>query len=309
MTEEKQPEHELSLDSSEFISYSCSSPIREFTDSINEVNWEYRQGGAVELDEAIIIIPDIFDSTNSMYLIGSVLIQAGYKVIVISIPPYNSISSFMNGFDLFTAQKLISKIHLVGFGFGGYLAMSLTNFSSMSAEILSLTVISSYMDTSSFKKSGIFNSFTGKGDLHGEVLPCVSKFPAYLKPAAVFEIKELESIPANTISARIKMRMNSPVLKTPKIDMQRMLIIQPVDWAFKMNDNARPQKNVNGAKYVKIEQGGHLSNLANPDEVSRLLKEHLHEWHTPIPEDELDIEEDEEDDENEIEVINAPDQQ
>lgn len=296
MSAEQSPIQNLSLDSSEFISYSCSSPIQKFSDTVNGIDWDFRQGGAIELDEAVIIISDIFESTNSSYLIASSLIEAGYRVVVISIPPYPSMSTFLTGFDLFTASKMISKAHLVGFGFGGYLAISICNFPSLSAEILSLSVISGYMNTSSFKKSGgIFGSFMGKSDLHGEVFPSSSQFPANLKPAATFEVKELESIQSSLITARVKLRQQVGPAKPPQSPSpEKILIVQPVDWAFKMDDNARPQKVIQGANYVKIQTGGHLSQLANASEIQKLLKEQLQKWHSPLPDEELDLEEEEE---------------
>lgn len=294
---EATPIQNFSLDSSEFISYSCSSPSQKFVDTVNGIEWDFRQGGAIELDEAIVIIPDIFDSTNSTYLIASSLIEAGYRVIVISIPPYPSISTFLTGFDLFTASNMISKAHLVGFGFGGYLSLCICNFSSLSVQILSLAIISGYMNTSSFKKSGgIFGSFMGKSDLHSEVFPSSSQFPSYMKPAATFEIKELESIPSSIISTRVKLRQIAGPVKPPQsLTPESILIVQPTDWAFKMEDSARPQKAIEGANYVKIPVGGHLSHLANAQEMQKLLKEHLQKWHSPLPDEELDNEEEEED--------------
>lgn len=297
MSEESTPIQNFSLDSSEFISYSCSSPSQKFLDTVNGVEWDFRQGGAIELDEAIIIIPDIFNSTNSTYLISASLIKAGYRVIVISIPPYPSVTTFLTGFDLFTASNMISKAHLVGFGFGGYLALNLCNFPSLSVQILSLSIISAYMNTSSFKKSGgLFGSFMGKNDLHSEVFPSSLQFPAHLKPAASFEIKELEAIPSTIISSRVKLRQICAPVKPPQsLSSESILIVQPTDWAFKMEDSARPQKNIEGANYVKIPVGGHLSYLANAPEIQKLLEEHLHKWHSPLPDEELDEEEEDKD--------------
>ncbi|OHT00986.1 hypothetical protein TRFO_32150 [Tritrichomonas foetus] len=296
MTEEGQVE--LNLSSSEFINYSCNAPTQQFTDTINEVIWEFRQGGPVENDEAVVIISDIYDSINSMYLVATRIMAAGYRVVTISIPGYQSVSSFMTGFDLFTASKLISKVHLVGFGFGAFLALNLASFPSLSAEIISLSLVSGFMSTTPFKKvAGFFSAFTGKSDLHGEVFPSSGKFPSNLKPAASFELKELESIPAGLVAARVRMRATAAPVKLPKhVTPERILIIQPCDWTFKMDDKDRPQKAIQGTKYVKIETGGHLSHLANPNEVTNIIKQHIEQLvSTQVQEEELDNEEEEED--------------
>ena len=286
----------LNLSSPQFISFSCSAPLQTFKDTVNNVEWEFRQGGAIQLDEAVVIISDIYDSPNTMYIVMGCLIDAGYRVINICIPPYNGVSSFLTGFDLFTASKLISKVHLVGFGFGGYLAMSLCNFPALSAEILSVAIIAGYMSPGPFKHSGgLFSGLTGKSDLHGELYPTTYKFPADLKQAAAFAVKEMESVPASIVAARVRLRQGAPPTKPPNMtEPKRILIVQPVDWCFKMDNKDRPQKVIEGALYQKIEKGGHIPHLANPMKIVDLLKEFIGHWYTSNVEDEeLDVEEEE----------------
>ncbi|KAH0793305.1 Maspardin [Histomonas meleagridis] len=270
--------HELNLSSSEFINFSCNAPVQQFVDTINNVSWEFRQGGPVERDEAVIIISGIYDTTNSMYIIGDGLIKSGYRVLIISIPPYESVSQFLTGFDLLTASKMISKVHLVGFGFGGFLALHLTSFHSLSAEIISLTLIASYMETKLFNHSvSFFTALTGKGDLIDEVSR--GNLPKDLEESTKFIINEIKSLPSSVVSARIHMRAKAPRAPLPKLSADRILIVQPTDWAFKFEATAIPQKMIKGAKYIKIEKGGHHPHLANPDVLIQIIKEHISNFH------------------------------
>ena len=296
------PEHFLmaeaspfSVSSSEFVEFSCLCPVQKFDDIMNEVTWEYRVGGREDADEAVAIIPDVNETTNGSFLVARGLINAGYRVLIVSIPPYLSVVPFMTGFDLLTASKMISKVHLVGIGFGGYLCCQIANFHQLSAEVGSITIISSCMNPAKIFKSaiGAFPSLTGKSDLTKELNK--DKVPEPLRPACAFVASEIESLPSALVGARLKFRGKAPLAPVPKIDAERVMVIQPSDWAFKMEDAARPHRAIPGCRYEKIESGGNVPHLANADKVVELLKDHLGKWHAPLPKEE------EEEDDNEEE--------
>ena len=284
----------LDVSSPEFVEFSCLCPVQQFEDIMNEVVWEYRIGGPDGREEAVTIIPDANETTNGTFLIAKGLIDAGYRVLVISVPACEAIVPFMTGFDLLTAYKMISKVHLVGIGFGGFLACHIANFYQLSAEVASITIMSSYMNPSKLFKSaiGAFPALTGKSDLNKELNK--DKIPADLKDACAFVSSEIEAMSTSLVAARIKFRGRAPQAPIPNIDAERIMVIQPTDWAFKTDDSSRPQKAIAGCRYEKIDKGGNVPHLANPEKVLELLKDHLSKWHAPI-------EQSEEEDDNEEE--------
>ena len=284
----------LSLSSPEFVEFSCLCPVQKFEDIMNEVTWEYRIGGRDDAEEAVAIIPDVNETTNGCFLVAKGLISAGFRVLVVSIPPYLSVVPFMTGFDLLTASKMISKVHLVGIGFGGYLACQISNFHQLSAEVGSITIISSCLNPAKLFKSaiGAFPSLTGKSDLTKELNR--DKVPEGLRPACAFVVSEIESLPSALVGARLKFRGKAPPAPLPKVDAERVMVIQPADWAFKMDETARPHKVITGCRYEKIESGGNVPHLANPEKLVELIKEHLTKWHAPVVKDEEEDDNEEE---------------
>ena len=264
----------LSTSSNDFISFSFSSPIQQYKDPINGVTCDYRQGGPEESEECVVIIPGIYDSTNSSYLVARSLIKAGLRVLIVSIPQYETIQLFLTGFDLLTAYLKISKIHLVGIGFGGFLSLFIDNFKSLCAQIESIVLISSYLETKLFgTPSGFLASLTAKSDLIDEILK--KNTPKELMDSVNFMVDEIKNLPSSLLSSRIKLRAKAQKAPLPKLDHHKVLIIQPTDWAFKFEYTAIPQKMIHDAKYVKIDMGGHHPHLANPDEISKLILEHI----------------------------------
>jgi len=268
---------QLDLSSEDFINFSIQNPLLEFNDVMNEVLWEYRQGGAKEKTEAVVLIPGIYETTNSMFLIGSKLISLGYRVLIVSIPAYEKIDKFVVGLDQLTASLHIMSVHLVGVGFGGFLSLFVCSAKILSAEVKSISLIASFMESNMFKASGgFFSSFFGKGDLTAELSP--NHAPSHLMPGIAFVTKEMESMPGSLLSSRIKCRSSKSKAPAPALDASRALIIQPLDWAYKMENAAKPHKVITGAHYATINNGGLLPHLSNPQEVLTHLEQHLEKW-------------------------------
>ncbi|OHT08260.1 hypothetical protein TRFO_23272 [Tritrichomonas foetus] len=262
---------------------------------MNNVVWYFRQGGRISRDEAIILIPSIAEDTNSMYLVASDLMASNYRVVIVSIPAYENIHEFLNGFDLFTAKLLIGKVHLIGFGFGGFLSLHIASYQQLSAIIKSITLVSSFLSTQVFKKSsGLFSKLTGKAVLVDEL--CINQVPKNLKESCVFIADLLENIPSQIISARLKMRSNAPSAPIPEMPQNSILIIQSLDWAFKLNDGAVPHRVINTSQKVALlSTGGNHPHLAAPDKLLVFIKHHLEKWITKDEvDDEIDHEEEEE---------------
>lgn len=267
---------QLSTSSNEFVSFSFSSPVQQYKDPINEIVWDYRHGGPVENEECIVIIPGIYDSTNSSYLVANSLIKANKRVLIVSIPQCETVQTFLSGFDLLTAYLKISKIHLVGIGFGGFLSLFIDNFKSLSAQIETMALISSFMETKLFRAAGGFlASLTVRGDLIDEISK--RNTPPELAPSVNFMVEEVKSLPAPLLTSRMRLRTKTQKAPMPCLDHSKILIVQPVDWAFKFEYSAIPQKMIQNAKYVKIEMGGHHPHLANPTEITKLILEHIAE--------------------------------
>jgi pimeloyl-ACP methyl ester carboxylesterase len=254
---------------------------------MTSITWEYRIGGPLDAPEAIALISSIYETTNSWYRIAKNLIETGYRVLIISIPAYQSVQGFVTGFDLLIAAKLISKIHLIGVGFGAFLALHISNFRNLTAEVVSLTIISSFMNSQIFPTTdGFLTKLTGRSDLIAEL--GIAKVPSNLTESVQFVSEDLKSIPSALIGFRIKLRGSAPPAPQPQLPRDRVLVIQPTDWTFTMDASVRPHKALNGCRYEKIEMGGNHPHLANPGEVLRLIKDHLQNWHEPLqpPEEE-----------------------
>ena len=268
----------LEISSQEFVSFSFGSPLLEFYDKINQIKWEYRQGGPKDSSEAVILIPTIYENTNSMFLIATGLISKGYRVLILSIPESEKIDPILVGFDQITAFLHISSIHLIGIGFGGFLSMFITSFKTLSAEIKSLILISSFTETTLFKSpNGLFSSLVIRGDLLSELSP--NLIPNNLKDSINFISKEIENIPKSILLARSKCRNSKLKCPLPTFNDERVLIIQPIDWAYKLEQTAKPHKVIQGSKTIMTQLGGLLPHLVIPDIILNHLYEHLLKWY------------------------------
>lgn len=240
-------------------------------------SWDYREGGKLDSDEAIIIITGIFESTNTPFLIVPELIRLGYRVITISIPSYHKLSEFLCGFDFFTARMRISKVHIIGIDLGGFLALHLASFKQLSAEIKSLTVISSYMNTTLFKRRhGLFSNSGSKSTLLGDLTEI--QFPPHLRPAVQFLRKEVENMNPNLISARCMLRNTSSPVSSPSLPEGSILVVQSLDFSYKLRDEAVPHKMIKGAKVALMKQGGNFPHLVAPSDLLVYINLHLSRW-------------------------------
>jgi pimeloyl-ACP methyl ester carboxylesterase len=270
----------LGLSSPDFIQFSCSCPVQFFEDVMDNLTWEYRFGGRSRTGEAVVFVPSIYETTNGWYKVASGVLSAGHTVMVVNIPATASVLAVQIGFDQLLASKLVSRVHLVGVGFGGFLALHLVNFRSLAAEVLSLTVIAGFMNTSVFTLSdGLLARLTGRADLIGELAR--EQSPAGLRPAIDFAAAELAQVPGAAVALRIRLRRLAPPAPIPAIAADRVLIIQPTDWAVKCEEASRPHKTIPGCRYEKIPAGGFLPHLANPDAVLALIGDHLARWRSP----------------------------
>lgn len=293
MTEEKQetfPQQKLGLSTPEFVNFSLKAPMRQFRDIINDIEWNYRIGGNDTSEEAVVLIASITETTNSMYLVATPLIDAGYRVLIIDMPPYQHISTLMTGFDLLTASLLIAKIHFVGFGFGGFLALHLANFKQLSAEVESISIIAGFMDVQTFKKPmSFFTKLTAKAALFDELDRAT--VPEHLKESVNFVASEIDVMPIPDVINKLKVRSTAPPAQKPNIDSEKILVIQPLDWTYKVDNSVRPHKAIEGVVLHKIEKGGNFAELANPEEVVNQVKEHLSRWHLPPENQDDEVEE------------------
>jgi pimeloyl-ACP methyl ester carboxylesterase len=258
---------------------------------VNEVQWQYRQGGNSNSEEAVIIIPSIAESTNSMFLITPGLISEGFRVIIVSIPSYTEVSKFLTGFDLLTAKMRLSEIHLVGMGFGGFLALHIAGFRHLSAHVRSLAMISSYLNGQCFgKKSGLFSRLSGKARLAEELE--IDKVPPTLVPGVRFVLRDMESLSSLVAANRLHMRAGGLAAAIPpSMPEGSVLIVHCLDWELKIPPEAVPHAVIKGQTVALLKTGGILAHLASPDKLLEYMKIHLGKWRMTV--DKNDSEEDE----------------
>ena len=248
--------------------------MQEFADPVNNVVWHYRQGGNSDSEEAVVIFPTIYETTNTMFLFASEMIKQGFRVIVVSIPPCETLTSFLNGFDLFTAKMRICDLHLIGFGFGGFLCLHVVSFNQLSANVCSLILINSYMNTKMFaKSSSILSILTGKSRLSDEL--GVERVPVELRQYVEFVLSEVDSMPQGVAAARIKLRAKSPAAVAPEIPENSVLMIQCLDWASQLSGDAVPQANIKGQKVALLKSGGVVPHLASCEKLMEYVNMHL----------------------------------
>lgn len=266
---------DYNFSSDDFVQFSAAHPINEFVDPINGYIWEYRQGGNLDSMEAIIIIPSIYEGTNTSYLIAKSMIDLGYRVLILSIPGYYNIPQFMTGFDTLTASLKVFQAHLIGIGLGGFISLCLNSANFLSAEIKSMILISSFTESSIFKKNVGFFSTPGKGDLISELTPNI--VPANLKPSVDFVVTTMDKLPARLFENRIILRQSQINAPIPK-DCKNITVLQPLDWAFKLPNSAKPNKVLDGAKIGLMKAGGIFPHLAAPADTINYIKVHLQQW-------------------------------
>jgi pimeloyl-ACP methyl ester carboxylesterase len=205
----------FSTSARDFVQFSCSCPMEVFTDVMNNITWEYRQGRRDDAAEAVVLIPSIYETTNCLYRLGTELLSAGYRILIVNIPACQSILGAQIGFDLLLATKQIFRVHLVGFGFGGFLTLHLVHFHNLCTDVLSLSLIAAFMDTNLFQKPGGFLArFTGKYDLTSEL--SIEKVPPALRESVEFVKSELDTIPGGAVALRLRMRGGAGAIDRPR---------------------------------------------------------------------------------------------
>lgn len=279
---------DLSLSSKEFITFSINNPARIHADKHNSVAWSYRVGGPEDTNEAVFILPSIYETTHTSYCIGSRLIEQGFRVIVASIPPYEKIPAFIKGLNDFLIELLVTRVHFVGIGYGGFLLMHACNKNAIqAAEVNSLTLISSFMTTRCFRSSGgFFSSALSKSDLIDELSP--DRMPAQIQPSTRFIIEVMDRIDSDVIDRRISLRSSVKDAPIPSFGDDRTLVIQPRDWAVKLTNNQKPNKVIPNAKVSMLKVGGFFPHLVVPDEICDILVEHIKSHQVVIPEAQIE---------------------
>lgn len=222
--------------------------------------------------DAVIIFPTIAESTNTMFLIASGLIKQGHRVIVVSIPGYNDIDNFMIGFDMFTAKMQIFDAHLIGAGFGGFLALHLCSCGQLSTRIRSLVVICSYMTTDTFKKRGGF--FTSSKSLITDELP-IEAIPLHLQQTAEFVLSDADAMSSTLATARVNMRATALRAPIPEMPPNTILIIQCLDWSFRLKDDGVPHAVIKNQKVALLKTGGNWPHIAAPEKLMTYVGLHL----------------------------------
>ena len=74
-----------------------------------------------------------------------------------------------------------------------------------------------------------------------------------------------------------------------------ILIIQSLDWAYNLPDDAIPHRSIKENQLVALmSNGGNYPHLASSSKLLTYIKHHLGKWGAkPVNDDELDIEEEE----------------
>ncbi|EAY05895.1 hypothetical protein TVAG_353350 [Trichomonas vaginalis G3] len=255
---------EYSVSSEEFVNFSVKAPLTTFVDTINNKCWEYRLSIAENSVGTVIILPGIYENTNTSYKLATKLFEDGYRVLILSIPAYDNINELLVGFDTITASLKVFSAHIIGVDFGGFISLFLKNSKFLSCEILSFTLVSSYINSTKYKKNLSFFSQGSKSDLIVELSP--KAIPPHLKLALDFVISQLDTVPSDVIKGRIKCRKSHLKAPIPE-NGDNFLIIQPTDFAYKLDSNDRPNHAIPNATVIKIEKGGFFPHVSNVDEL------------------------------------------
>ncbi|KAH0789232.1 maspardin [Histomonas meleagridis] len=209
-----------------------------------------------------------------MFRIVPSLLEVVGRVVIVSIPSYEKLSHFLVGFDVFTAKFQISQIHLIGFGLGGFLSLHISTYPNLSAEIKSLTLVSSYVSTVDFRNAGFLKFFTGKTRIFKDL--SLDSAPDHLVNSYAFIAKEIEIIPASLISSRLTLRATSPNISISKIPQNPILIIQTLDFPLNISNSALPQQALGSmASVCLLKIGGCFPHLADPENLISCIKRHL----------------------------------
>ena len=181
----------------------------------------------------------------------------------------------------------IFKAHIIGIELGGFLALHIASFKQLSTEISSLTIISSYMNPTLFqRKSGVFFKPSGKAIIISDLTD--NQFPPHLRPGAQFLRRLVEEFPVSLANCRISLRNESPPAPVPSLPDGAVLVVQSLDFSYKLQDNAVPHKVIKGAKVALLKKGGIFPHLIVPSDLLVYVNLHLSKWHSPSPNLKLD---------------------
>jgi maspardin len=246
----------------------------------SEKDWVYYDFGPKEC-VPLVCIPGITGTPDVFYKQILSLCPKGYRIIAVESPPYTTYERWLKGFDRFLDALKISKVHLFGAAFGGYLAQCYVQYRPNRVE--SLILCTSFCDTQYYIDNAPFARFFPWMPEFMLKKMLLSNLPQHDVEAAIadsidFVVEQLEGVSHKELAAKMILNCTSGPLKPQEFPLpsEKITIIDVMDEvAVPAKLREELQKFYPNARLGLLKSGGNFPYLSRADEVNMLIEVHL----------------------------------
>lgn len=275
------------MDESIFKTFKQTFPVQNCVINVAGVDlgFQYYDAGPHDSDKPpLLCLPPIQGNASSYFWQMSVLSAKGYRVISITWPPLSDALALVKAIDVFLDEvlELKPKLHVLGCGFGGYLALLFAQHRSQ--RVVSLFLINSYCEKPSQKASGLLSflpSFVLQTSLL-DTLPLAENTEPHNAKALDFMASCISLFGPMQLTSRMTLLFDSPSHLDPmKLrdrfrKHERITILETLDeTCLSVRTKAELAKYFPEAHLAYVKRGGTFPFLSNPDEINLHIEVHL----------------------------------
>eukprot|EP01107_Rhizomastix_libera_P012294 TRINITY_DN3054_c0_g5_i2.p1 TRINITY_DN3054_c0_g5~~TRINITY_DN3054_c0_g5_i2.p1 ORF type:complete len:399 (+),score=116.45 TRINITY_DN3054_c0_g5_i2:33-1229(+) len=274
--------------SEEFITFKSQVPLQKlglvekYGTEVVESLWQYYEHGdrGAECGVPLVVLPSLAGTTQSFFRLINRLYPVGVRVISVEPPPYYSVNHFSVGFEAFLKKLKIPKAHILGCGFGGFLAQV---FAKMKPhKVQSLILCNTFCDNEHFHNSILISDlfmWMPEFILRRTVLSLLPQdsLAPETADAIDFIVEMFENVDADSLTSRLVLLTKRYHIQPHEcFDNEKVTIINSLD------DTSVPEglksevfKLYPNSKLAEVRSGGEFPYLSQPDEFALHLKVHI----------------------------------
>lgn len=264
-----------------FVGKSSSHPVQSILDVVYGNQIFFRSFGEANA-ESVIFLPGFFESCSSPLFLLDLLESFGYCCYSVELNGYNTYKRMSKGFLQFCAKQNIRKCHLIGCDYGAYQILQIASYEKLKneVEIVSITLINSFVSVDTFPKLSMKTNVFGKVGIKSLLYDEIKKFRKMnkdLKMVKTFDFitKEIDFLDPENVYCKCVQRASKPLPIRLPFGNERIMAIETLDNIFNFSDDILPSNYFSKCKVGLMKYGGNWPHISNASDILNYILVHL----------------------------------
>ncbi|OHS99657.1 hypothetical protein TRFO_08280 [Tritrichomonas foetus] len=277
------PQPQLHVQDPLFMSISVSHPLESEIDYVYGNQIQYRRFGSTdETQDAVIMIPGLYESCSGSVYLFALLEKYGYRGYIIELPGYKKFKHSSLGFIQFCAKKKIQRCHLIGSDLGGYQCLQIASYPYVNKEIeiLSIILINSYTDIEAVKNQTVSSKIFGKLAAKRVITKDIER-ANNINPnskSTNFITKEIKFLNSEDIATRLELMNSHPRTIELCVPNEAVMSIETLNHTIPIPESAIPSVSLENCRVALLKDGGDWPHIEEPEDACQYILAHLRKF-------------------------------